>query len=85
MATIKEKYLAIKKAAQADVRAVRNRHTLSGGFWGAAADVNGSLLKQEVETAAILGYETHLRLVDDKLHIYYVAKMPVAPSDVLYG
>lgn len=85
MATIKEKYLSIKKAAQAYVRVVRNRSTFSGGYWESETHPNGPCLKQEVVTADLLGYETHLRVSGGKLTIYHVAKMPPAPWDVMYG
>jgi hypothetical protein len=83
--TIEEKFEKLKKAAQADVRAVRNRRTFNGGYWEPGTNINGPLLKEDVSTADTLGYETHMRIVGGKLTIFYVAKMPTAPMDVEYA
>lgn len=83
--TLKEKFAVLKKAAQADARAVRNRYTVCGGYREAGVNPNCTQLKQEVETAALLGHETHLRISNGKLTIYHVKNMPPVTFDVEYA
>lgn len=83
--TLREKFEKLRAAAQSDVRAVRNRQTINGGYWEKGVDINGSLLAEDVSTAAALGYETHIRLIGGKLNIFYVKNISSAPSEVLYA
>lgn len=85
MATIKEKYRVLRKAAQQYADSVTARQSFLAGFWESASDINGSLLKQEVETARLLGYESHLKIINGKLHIYHVATMPSTPYEISYA
>jgi hypothetical protein len=82
---IKEEFEKLRAAAQKDVRAVRNRVTYNGGYWENGVNPNGDFLKEAVRTADTVGYETHLRIMNGKLNIVYVAKMPPAPGEVLYA
>lgn len=85
MATIKEKYNTLRKAAKQYAADVDGRKSYGAGFWASPDDINGSLLKQEVVTAYLLGYESHLRIVNGNLHIYHVAKMPGTPYEISYA
>lgn len=84
--TMKERYATLKKAAQEDVRAVRNRRTVfSGAYPKGCATLDGITMLENIKTARTLGYETHLRVVNDVIEVYHVANMPSAPSSVLYA
>lgn len=83
---LSEKYEKLKKAAQADMRAVRTRRAINGGYYendGRAIDPRGLL--ESIKTATAIGYETHLRVVDGNITIFYVANMPPKPFDVEYA
>lgn len=83
---IKEQYESLKAAAQKDLHDVRNRRTVfSGGYPKGAASLDGVGLLHDIKTARSLGYETHLRVADGCIEVYFVANMPPAPSKVLYA
>lgn len=82
--TLKERFNELKIAAQKDARAVRNRRTVHGGdYEKGVVGIDGVGLAAHVKTAGELGYETHIRIVDGKLNIYYVERMPSIPLEVL--
>jgi len=83
--TLREKFNKLRTAALADVRAVRNRYSVNGGYWESGVSPDGPLLKEDVSVANSLGYETHMRIIDGKLNIVYVKKMTPAPNEVLYA
>lgn len=82
---LSERFEQLKKFAQADARAARNRPTIfSGSYPKKAATLDGIGLLEDVKTAKTLGYETHLRVTDDTLEVYYVKNMPGMPTEVSY-
>lgn len=82
---IKERFEKLKKAAQADAHAVRNRRTIFAGVYPKKApNLDGAALLEQIRTAATLGYETYLRVADERIEVYLVAEMPSTPFDVLY-
>lgn len=83
---IKDKYELLKTAAQQDVHDVRNRRTVfCGSYPKGTASLDGVALLHDVKTARSLGYETHLRIADGCIEVYFVANLPPAPSKVLYA
>jgi hypothetical protein len=83
---LSEKYEILKKAAQADGRAVRNRETtLLGTYPEGAVAIDGKDLFAQIRSLEILGYEVHLRIVDSGIGLYAVKKMPSQPTEVVYA
>lgn len=84
--TINEKYKALQKGAREYVAKVRDRKRVNSGHYTKdVTSINATELRRDIQSAAQLGYETHLTVTDGKITIWFVANMPTCPYVVYYG